>query len=70
MADDRGCPKYGHGETETGEIATADNSMISRHGDYQTTVFVAVSCPDCGYCEFYREDLTDHDGAERLFREG
>ncbi|MFB6161971.1 MAG: zinc ribbon domain-containing protein [Halococcoides sp.] len=69
MGDD-GCPKCGHGETETGEIATADNSTISRLADHQTTVFVAVSCPACGYCEFYREDLTDHDEAEQLFREG
>lgn len=57
-----GCPKCGHDEAEADGIAVTGDGL-SRYVDYQNREFVAVSCTDCGYTEFYRRkgggDLVD-----------
>ncbi|WP_096389854.1 zinc ribbon domain-containing protein [Halopenitus persicus] len=53
-ADDRGCPKCGHDETEVGTISTTGGGL-SKMFDIQTNSFTVVSCTDCGYSELYRD---------------
>lgn len=50
---DRGCPKCGHEETVTDEIATTGGGL-SKLFDIQNRRFTVVSCESCGYSELYR----------------
>jgi hypothetical protein len=52
-ADDSGCPKCGHTETTTDEIATSGTGLTKMF-DVQNRSFTVVSCADCGYSELYR----------------
>jgi predicted nucleic-acid-binding Zn-ribbon protein len=51
-----------HDEAETDGIAVTGDGL-SRHANYQKREFVAVSCAERGYTEFYRRrgggDLVD-----------
>ncbi|WP_144919998.1 zinc ribbon domain-containing protein [Halorubrum salsamenti] len=51
--DDDGCPKCGHEETETDEIATSGTGLTKMF-DVQNRKFVVVSCANCGYSELYK----------------
>jgi predicted nucleic-acid-binding Zn-ribbon protein len=53
-ADDRGCPKCGHTETDVGSISTTGGGL-SKVFDIQTNRFRVVSCLNCGYSELYRD---------------
>ena len=53
-ADERGCPKCGHTETELDDIATSGTGL-SKMFDIQTNSFTVVSCTNCGYSELYRD---------------
>ena len=53
MDGERGCPKCGHTETETDEIATSGTGL-SKMFDIQNRSFQVVSCTNCGYSELYR----------------
>ncbi|WP_435094014.1 zinc ribbon domain-containing protein [Halorubrum sp. N11] len=55
--DDDGCPKCGHEETETDEIATSGTGLTKLF-DVQNRTFVVVSCADCGYSELYKGQST------------
>ena len=53
-ADESGCPKCGHTETDVGTISTAGGGL-SKMFDVQTNQFRVVSCLNCGYSELYRD---------------
>jgi len=53
-ADERGCPKCGHTETDVGNISTTGGGL-SKMFDIQTDSFRVVSCTNCGYSELYRD---------------
>ncbi|EMA60396.1 zinc ribbon domain-containing protein [Halorubrum kocurii] len=55
--DDDGCPKCGHEETETDEIATSGTGLTKLF-DVQNRTFVVVSCANCGYSELYKGQST------------
>jgi predicted nucleic-acid-binding Zn-ribbon protein len=52
-ANDRGCPKCGHTETEVDSISTSGTGL-SKMFDIQNRRFKVVSCTNCGYSELYR----------------
>lgn len=54
-ANDAGCPKCGHTETDVGTISTTGGGL-SKMFDIQTNQFNVVSCTHCGYSELYRDD--------------
>lgn len=56
-AGDDGCPKCGHEETETDEIATSGTGLTKLF-DVQNRAFVVVSCANCGYSELYKGQST------------
>lgn len=56
-AENRGCPKCGHQETELGQISTTGGGL-SKMFDIQTNNFQVVTCTNCGYSELYR-DVSD-----------
>ncbi|WP_123621266.1 zinc ribbon domain-containing protein [Halorubrum sp. CSM-61] len=55
--DGDGCPKCGHEETETDEIATSGTGLTKMF-DVQNRTFVVVSCANCGYSELYKGQST------------
>ena len=55
--DRDGCPKCGHEETETDEIATSGTGLTKLF-DVQNRKFVVVSCANCGYSELYKGQST------------
>ena len=52
-ADERGCPKCGHTETEMDTISTTGGGL-SKLLDVQNRRFTVVSCVNCGYAELYK----------------
>jgi hypothetical protein len=48
-----GCPKCGHAEAETDDVAVTGTGF-SRLLDVQNRAFRTVTCTNCGYTEFYR----------------
>ncbi len=56
-AADPGCPKCGHADTDTGSISVAGTGL-SKMFDLQTNPFQVISCTNCGYSEFYRDDAS------------
>jgi hypothetical protein len=61
-----GCPKCGHTETDIGGIA-ASGTGLSKMFDVDTNHFKVVSCTNCGYSEFYREDVAGSSNLADLF---
>jgi uncharacterized protein len=51
------CPKCGSRKAEVDQIRTT-GSGLTRFLDIQNRKFVAVSCSQCGYTEFYKEGKT------------
>lgn len=50
--DNKGCPKCGHRNAGTTEIA-ATGTGLSKLFDIQKNEFTVVYCKNCGYSEFY-----------------
>jgi len=55
--DKPGCPKCGHSDTDTGSISVAGTGL-SKMFDVQNNHFQVISCTNCGYSEFYRDDAS------------
>jgi len=55
--DAPGCPKCGQTDTETGSISVAGTGL-SKMFDVQNNHFQVISCTNCGYSEFYRDDAS------------
>lgn len=52
-----GCPKCGHTDTDTGSISVTGTGL-SKLFDLQNNHFQVISCMNCGYSEFYRDDAS------------
>lgn len=52
--EESGCPKCGHDEAEVDKIATTGTGPTALF-DLQNRFFQIVSCKQCGYTEFYRD---------------
>lgn len=51
------CPKCGSKKAETDQIRTT-GAGFTRYFNIQNRRFVAVSCSECGYTEFYKATRT------------
>lgn len=56
-AEETGCPKCGHTETEVDDISTTGTGL-SKFFDIQNRRFRVVSCTNCGYAELYKGGQT------------
>lgn len=55
MEKERGCIKCGSTNASTDEVAMTGTGL-SKLFDVQHNQFIAVTCDQCGYSEFYKKD--------------
>lgn len=55
MVEHQGCVKCGHTKVEEGTLS-ATGSGLSKVFDLQHNNFITITCKNCGYTEFYKDD--------------
>ncbi|EEQ79754.1 zinc ribbon domain-containing protein [Staphylococcus warneri] len=55
MVEHQVCVKCGHTEVEEGTLS-ATGSGLSKVFDLQHNNFITITCKNCGYTEFYKDD--------------